>query len=271
MSDEKDLHIIKKESNMSAEKAREKNIEEYNQTADAYEQWANTNLLMQNYCYYSTIHEIEKEGIEGKTYLEVGCGPCPIGQMLAKRGAKKIYGLDISSSMIEIARANLTELGIIDKFELVCADIFDTTFKLPEKVDCVVLSYTLTTFINNLGMLTEILRQCKKQLKEGGHICLTDFEYVKIPKEEFWCGMYTSDKCPEVFQPFQFYIDKQPDAPFDIFHIPVHTMYEAGIKAGFKQVVYRNQYPDPEHASNPIMIRYLEECKPTDYILKFIN
>ena len=82
--------------------------------------------------------------------------------MLAKRGAKKIYGLDISSSMIDIARANLTEMGIIDQFELVCADIFDTSFKLPEKVDCVVLSYTLTTFINNMKMCTEILRQCKK-------------------------------------------------------------------------------------------------------------
>jgi len=23
--------------------------------------------------------ELEKEGIEGKTFLEVGCGPCPIG------------------------------------------------------------------------------------------------------------------------------------------------------------------------------------------------
>jgi 2-polyprenyl-3-methyl-5-hydroxy-6-metoxy-1,4-benzoquinol methylase len=37
-----------------------------------------------------------KEGIEGKTFLEVGCGPCPIGQQLAKKGAKKIIGLDIS-------------------------------------------------------------------------------------------------------------------------------------------------------------------------------
>ena len=54
--------------------AREKNIEEYNKTADAYEMWANKNVLMQKYCYYSTIAELEKEGIEGKTFMEVGCG-----------------------------------------------------------------------------------------------------------------------------------------------------------------------------------------------------
>ena len=59
--------------------SRDKNIEEYNKTADSYEKWSQTNILMQRYCYYSTFQELEKEGIEGKTFLEVGCGPCPIG------------------------------------------------------------------------------------------------------------------------------------------------------------------------------------------------
>lgn len=58
---------------------------------------------MQYMSYYSTITEIEKEGIVGKTFLEVGCGPCPIGKRLAEKGAKKIIGLDISQEMIERA------------------------------------------------------------------------------------------------------------------------------------------------------------------------
>jgi len=29
---------------------------------------------MQNYCYYSTFNELKKAGVEGKTFLEVGCG-----------------------------------------------------------------------------------------------------------------------------------------------------------------------------------------------------
>ena len=62
-------------------------MDEYNKTADAYDQWAADNILMQRYCYYSTFQEMDKEGIEGKTFLEVGCGPCPIGQALAKKGA----------------------------------------------------------------------------------------------------------------------------------------------------------------------------------------
>ena len=83
---------------------------------------------MQKYCYYSTFHEMESEGIEGKTFLEVGCRQCPIGQKLAAKGAKKIYGLDISEEMIQLARKELTDKGIIDQFELITADIFDESF-----------------------------------------------------------------------------------------------------------------------------------------------
>ena len=103
------------------------------------------------------INELKSEGVEGKTFLEVGCGPCPIGQKLAGLGAKKIFGLDISIEMIEAARKHLTDMNIIDKFDLVCSDIFDENFKLAEKVDCVVLSYTITTFINSMGMLEKLL------------------------------------------------------------------------------------------------------------------
>tara|TARA_B110000285_G_C14893529_1_gene499701 strand:- start:313 stop:495 length:183 start_codon:yes stop_codon:yes gene_type:complete len=60
--------------------------------------------------------------------------------------------------MIQLARKELTDQGIIDQFELITADIFDESFKLPEKVDCVVMSYTLTTFINNYEMLSGILK-----------------------------------------------------------------------------------------------------------------
>jgi hypothetical protein len=55
--------------------------------------------------------------------------------------------------MIEAARKELDKKGILDKFELIVEDIFDENFKLAEKVDCVVMSYTLTTFINSYDML----------------------------------------------------------------------------------------------------------------------
>ena len=57
------------------------------------------------------------------------------------------------------AETNHFESIFRDKFELICHDIFDETFLLPEKVDCVVLSYTLTTFISNYDMLAAILKR----------------------------------------------------------------------------------------------------------------
>ena len=155
-----------------------KNVDEYNKGADAYDQWCASNILMQRYCYYSTFKEMEQEGIEGKTFLEVGCGPCPIGQQLAKKGAKKICGLDISQEMIGAAKKHLTDMEIIDKFDLVCKDIFEDDFDLPEKYDCIILSYTITTFINTQEMLNKLLSQCSKVVKDTGYLFIADFQFV---------------------------------------------------------------------------------------------
>lgn len=114
--------------------------------------------------------------------------------------------------MIEAARKNLTEMGIMDKFELVCSDIFDEKFALPEKVDCVVLSFAITAFINNYEMLAKILSQCSKQVKPDGYMLVADFGFVSMPKDNWWAGMYTTtdnmgeDGKHKEFEPFKFII-----------------------------------------------------------------
>jgi ubiquinone/menaquinone biosynthesis C-methylase UbiE len=212
----------------TADEARDKNKTEYNDTAADYDAWCQKSVLMQQVCYYSTFNELEKDGIEGKTFLEVGCGPCPMGQRLVQRGAKKVYSLDISSEMIETARNILTEKGIIDKFELICADILDENFVLPEKVDCIVASYAITTFINEYSMLTKILDNCRKSLKPDGMMFLCEFSYVEQPCNDFFYEMYTApvvaNTPPVPFEPFNFFIDSAPDYAFEIFHIPANTM-----------------------------------------------
>lgn len=42
----------------TSQEARDKNIEEY-ANADLYTIWQNTNVLMQNQCYYTTFNELE--------------------------------------------------------------------------------------------------------------------------------------------------------------------------------------------------------------------
>lgn len=256
----------------SIEGARDKNRDEYNKGADAYTLWQETNVLMQHQCYYTAINELQQEGIEGKTFLEVGCGPCPMGQKLVPLGAKKIYGLDISQSMIDNANQELTKKGIIDKFELICADIFDESFQLPEKVDGVICGYTISTFINTYEMLTTILKRMGAQTKPDGFIFISDFQWVDQPCEDWFYGMYTKTKeegkLPAPFEPFNFQIDKDPEMSYDIFNIPAEIMFKAAWDAGFNDIMWKKAYLEPGYEKNEVCRKYIDVCKSPDYVMK---
>jgi ubiquinone/menaquinone biosynthesis C-methylase UbiE len=88
-------------------------------------------------------------------------------------GAAKIFGLDISEGMLKNAREELTELGIADKFELICADMLAGTYEAPEKVDGVIFCYVCETFMNNQEMVNAAIIQGKKWLKDNGYILIT--------------------------------------------------------------------------------------------------
>ena len=75
-------------------------------------------------------------------------------------------------------------------------------------------------------------------MKDDGYLFITDFSYVYQPKElvsEF--GMYTSTRYggpPPDFKVFNFFIDRAPNDPFEIFQISADLMFKAGMDAGFK-------------------------------------
>ena len=87
--------------------------------------------------------------------------------------------------------------------------------------------------------------------------------------------MYTShpngDKGPEPFKTFKFYTDTAPNDPYEVFNIPSDLMFKAGVESGFKNCDFKMQYPSKEKAKDPIMQKYLKECKYSDYIMKFKN
>lgn len=70
--------------------------------------------------------------VEGKSVLDIGCGPGHYGIILAKRGMKTVWGIDFAAAMIELARQNATKAGVEDICHFIAEDFshysFDRTF-----------------------------------------------------------------------------------------------------------------------------------------------
>jgi len=65
--------------------------------------------------------------IEGKTVLDVGCGPGHYGVSLAQAGAAKVLGLDFSEDMLRIAAERARSAGVAERCEFVARDFMQFT------------------------------------------------------------------------------------------------------------------------------------------------
>ncbi|HEV8549226.1 MAG TPA: class I SAM-dependent methyltransferase [Polyangiaceae bacterium] len=60
--------------------------------------------------------------IEGKTVIDIGCGPGHYGVELARRGASRVLGVDFAPGMIEIARKRAERAGVQDRCSFTLGD-----------------------------------------------------------------------------------------------------------------------------------------------------
>jgi len=74
---------------------------------------------------------------EGKTVLDVGCGPGHYSITLAKRGARRAVGIDFAEGMLDIARQHAEHAGVGDRCQFKVADF--TTFTSEEPFDYVIV------------------------------------------------------------------------------------------------------------------------------------
>lgn len=107
--------------------------------------------------------------VEGETVLEIGFGTgyCLklIAELVGHTG--KVYGIDISSGMMEITQKRLAKAGLAKRAALCCGDavslpLVDNTF------DAVFISFTLEVF--DTPEIPKVLEQIKKVLKPGGRL-----------------------------------------------------------------------------------------------------
>lgn len=60
--------------------------------------------------------------VEGRSVLDVGCGPGHYGIALARAGASRVLGIDFAPAMVELAQRNALELGVTGACRFVQAD-----------------------------------------------------------------------------------------------------------------------------------------------------
>jgi ubiquinone/menaquinone biosynthesis C-methylase UbiE len=105
-----------------------------------------------------------KYSIDGKKMLELACGTGTCSIYFAKRGYN-VKGLDISASMLEIARKRASREEVdIEFFEAAMQDFnFDETF------DLVVCLFDSVNYILNKGELESCFNNTYKVLRKGGY------------------------------------------------------------------------------------------------------
>ncbi len=241
--------------------------------ATDYESWEEKNVIMQEFNYHTIMNELSNIGIKDKLFMDVGCGPCPIGQKLVVKGAKKVFGVDISQAMLDRAKIKLEEKGMADKFELIQGDILEDSFEVNEKVDVVVASYVISAFISNSEVLTKFISRCKDRLKPGGYLVILELCYTSVSstmtdddkiKNGFYCSTIGS-ALPEPFEAYNFTFfppNGQPGTAH-LFNLPPRSMFEAAVSAGFSDIQYKRCYMNPALQRGEL----LNSFEDSDYVL----
>ena len=108
---------------------------------------------------------------EGETVLEIGSGPGHCLKRMAESVGEtgKVYGVDISSGMLEVTRKRLDKARLMDRVELYCGDAAslpygDNTF------DAAFMSFTLELF--DTPEIPMLLGEVKRALKPRGRIAV---------------------------------------------------------------------------------------------------
>lgn len=112
--------------------------------------------------------ELLKKYLElDSSILDFGCGQGRILQQLKNEGFRKLYGVDISGKMIEIADKNLPRADLKVNIE-VSIPYNDSSF------DCVIVAAVLTCVIGSDDQ-RKLLAEFKRILKPKGIVYINDF------------------------------------------------------------------------------------------------
>jgi len=106
---------------------------------------------------------------KGEQVLEVGFGTghglVALAHQVAKSG--KVYGLDISEGMLQVARKRVAKADLLDRVELRIGDAEAMPFG-DDSFDALFMSFVLELF--DTPQIPVVLQECRRVLRSGGRI-----------------------------------------------------------------------------------------------------
>jgi len=138
----------------------------------------------------------------GETILEIGFGTGKTLLQLARSVGEsgKVYGLDISEGMIEVAGNRLRKEGLFGRVELKCGDA--TALAFPDQsFEAVFLCFTLELF--DTPEIPIVLQECYRVLRPNGRISVVAMSKKGKPNLMTRLYDWSHDKLPN-------YVDCRP-------------------------------------------------------------
>ena len=127
------------------------------------------------------------------TVLDIATGTGDLAIALAKTGAKKVVGLDISPGMLQVGKDKVSKKDLTDTVEMVLGDSENLAFE-DNSFDAITVAFGVRNFENLEKGLEEILRV----LRPGGHLAILETSVpTKFPFKQGY-AFYTKIILPTI-------------------------------------------------------------------------
>ncbi|HEY7371479.1 MAG TPA: methyltransferase domain-containing protein [Polyangia bacterium] len=97
--------------------------------------------------------------VQGKTVIDIGCGPGHYGVALAAQGASRVLGVDFAPGMIEIARQRAARAGVTDRCTFTLGDFLKESGD--EKFDYAIVMGFMDYIEDAGALMRKVLSVCR--------------------------------------------------------------------------------------------------------------